>query len=115
MNLFMYNLTDFKVEVGDPLRDPRFKKPDGSVKQFDVIVANPPYSLKWKPWTNDPRAIGGIAPQSSADWAFVQHMIASMDRIRAVPESSCRAAFSSELARRRLSADASWTTTSWRP
>ncbi|OKH95624.1 type I restriction-modification system subunit M [Streptomyces uncialis] len=79
MNLFMHNLTEFKVEVGDTLRDPRFKKPDGSVKQFDVIVANPPYSLKWKPWTNDPRAIGGVAPQSSADWAFVQHMIASMD------------------------------------
>ncbi|MGW2472439.1 N-6 DNA methylase [Streptomyces sp. NPDC001665] len=79
MNLFMHNLADFKVEVGDTLRDPRFKKPDGSVKQFDAIVANPPYSLKWKPWTADPRAIGGIAPQSSADWAFVQHMIASMD------------------------------------
>ncbi|MFF7543441.1 N-6 DNA methylase [Streptomyces canus] len=79
MNLFMHNLTEFKVEVGDTLRDPRFKNPDGSVKQFDMIVANPPYSLKWKPWTNDPRAIGGVAPQSSADWAFVQHMIASMD------------------------------------
>ncbi|MDI3422299.1 type I restriction-modification system subunit M, partial [Streptomyces luteolus] len=79
MNLFMHNLTEFKVEVGDTLRDPRFKKKDGSVKQFDVIVANPPYSLKWKPWTRDPRAIGGVAPQSSADWAFVQHMIASMD------------------------------------
>ncbi|HEY8986192.1 MAG TPA: N-6 DNA methylase [Streptomyces sp.] len=79
MNLFMHNLTEFKVEVGDTLRDPRFKKPDGSVKQFDVIVANPPYGLKWKPWSNDPRALGGVAPQSSADWAFVQHMIASMD------------------------------------
>jgi type I restriction enzyme M protein len=79
MNLFMHNLTQFQVEVGDTLKDPRFKKPDGSVAQFDVIVANPPYSLKWKPWTNDPRAIGGVAPQSSADWAFVQHMIASMD------------------------------------
>ncbi|MFJ3713994.1 N-6 DNA methylase [Streptomyces sp. NPDC090053] len=45
MNLFMHNLTEFKVEVGDTLRDPRFKKPDGSVKQFDMIVANPPYSL----------------------------------------------------------------------
>jgi type I restriction enzyme M protein len=79
MNLFMHNLTQFKVEVGDTLKDPRFKKPDGSIAQFDVILANPPYSLKWKPWTNDPRAIGGVAPQSSADWAFVQHMIASMD------------------------------------
>jgi type I restriction enzyme M protein len=79
MNLFMHNLTQFQVEVGDTLKDPRFKKPDGSAAQFDVIVANPPYSLKWKPWTNDPRAISGVAPQSSADWAFVQHMIASMD------------------------------------
>ncbi|MFC4144805.1 N-6 DNA methylase [Micromonospora mangrovi] len=79
MNLFMHNLTQFQIEVGDTLKDPRFKKPDGSLAQFDVIVANPPYSLKWKPWTKDPRAIGGVAPQSSADWAFVQHMIASMD------------------------------------
>ena len=78
MNLFMHNLTQFKVEVGDTLKDPRFKKSDGSIAQFDVILANPPYSLKWKPWAKDPRAIGGIAPQSSADWAFVQHMIASM-------------------------------------
>jgi type I restriction enzyme M protein len=78
MNLFMHNLTQFQIEVGDTLKDPRFKKPDGSLAQFDVIVANPPFSLKWKPWTKDPRAIGGVAPQSSADWAFVQHMIASM-------------------------------------
>jgi type I restriction enzyme M protein len=82
MNLFMHNLTQFRVEVGDTLKDPRFKKPDGSVATFNVIVANPPYSLKWKPWTSDPRAIGGVAPQSSADWAFVQHMIASMDSRR---------------------------------
>lgn len=79
MNLYMHNLTQFQVEVGDTLKEPRFKKPDGSLAQFDVILANPPYSLKWKPWTNDPRAIGGVASQSSADWAFVQHMIASMD------------------------------------
>ncbi|GHE32527.1 type I restriction-modification system subunit M [Streptomyces cellulosae] len=79
MNLFMHNLTQFKIEVGDTLKDPRFKQPDGTIARFDVILANPPYSLKWKPWTKDPRAIGGVAPQSSADWAFVQHMIASMD------------------------------------
>jgi type I restriction enzyme M protein len=79
MNLFMHNLTQFQIEVGDTLRDPRFKKRDGSIEQFDVVVANPPHSLKWKPWTRDPRAVGGVAPQSSADWAFVQHMIASMN------------------------------------
>ncbi len=79
MNLFMHNLTDFRVEIGDTLKEPRFKKPDGSMATFDVIVANPPYSLKWKPWVEDRRAFGGVAPQTSADWAFVQHMIASMD------------------------------------
>jgi len=79
MNLFMHNLTQFQVEIGDTLKDPRFRKPDGSVAQFDVVLANPPYSLKWKPWAKDPRALGGIAPQSTADWAFVQHMIASME------------------------------------
>ncbi|MFE6663370.1 N-6 DNA methylase [Streptomyces sp. NPDC057697] len=78
MNLFMHNLTQFQVEVGDTLKDPRFKTPDGSLAQFDVVLAAPPYSLKWKPWSNDPRAIGGVAAQSAADWAFVQHMIASM-------------------------------------
>ncbi|WP_454852440.1 N-6 DNA methylase [Promicromonospora soli] len=79
MNLFMHNLTQFSVEVGDTLRNPRFKNPDGTIAQFDVILANPPYSLKWTPWNNDPRALGGVAPRSTADWAFVQHMIASME------------------------------------
>jgi len=78
MNLFMHNLSQFDVQVGDTLRNPRFKQPDGSLAEFDVIVANPPYSLKWTPWKTDPRALGGIAPRSTADWAFVQHMIASM-------------------------------------
>lgn len=63
MNLFMHNLTQFQIEVGDTLKEPRFKMPDGSVAQFDVILANPPYSLKWKPWNKDPRAIGG-SPRS---------------------------------------------------
>lgn len=78
MNLFMHNLTQFQVEVGDTLKEPRFKQPDGALARFDVILANPPYSLKWTPWSADPRALGGVSPRSSADWAFVQHMIASM-------------------------------------
>lgn len=115
MNLFMHNLTQFQVEIGDTLKEPRFKKPDGSVAQFDVILANPPYSLKWKPWTNDPRALGGIAPQSSADWAFVQHMIASMDRRRVAPASSYLTVFSSAAARKQPFANAFWTTTFSKP
>ena len=79
MNLFMHNLSQFNIEVGDTLKKPKFKQPDGTVAQFDIIVANPPYSAVWKPWTSDPRILGGVAPPSMADWAFVQHMIASMN------------------------------------
>jgi type I restriction enzyme M protein len=82
MNLFRHNLTQFQVEVGDTLKKPEFKQPDGSVAQFDVVVANPPYSLKWAPWKKDPRILGGVAPAKSADWAFVQHMIASMNPVK---------------------------------
>src|ERR1700722_17038002 len=78
MNLFMHNLSQFQVEVGDTLKEPRFRKPDGSVATFDVVVANPPYSLKWKPWTRDPRALGGVATPSKADLAFRQHKIAPL-------------------------------------
>lgn len=81
MNLYMHNLTQFQVEVGDTLRTPRFKQPDGSIAQFEVIVANPPYSLKWKPWpAKEPRAVslGGVAPATYGDYAFVQHMVSSM-------------------------------------
>ncbi|GAB2677512.1 type I restriction-modification system subunit M [Saccharopolyspora gloriosae] len=79
MNLFMHNLTQFQIEVGDTLKKPVFKQPDGSVAQFNVVVANPPYGMKWDPWkASESRAFGGVAPMATADWAFVQHMIASM-------------------------------------
>ncbi|MFJ9890902.1 class I SAM-dependent DNA methyltransferase [Streptomyces sp. NPDC091287] len=39
MNLFMHNLTQFKVEVGDTLKDPRFTEADGTLERFDVILA----------------------------------------------------------------------------
>jgi type I restriction enzyme M protein len=53
------------------------------VNQFDVVVANPPFSLKsWgaENWANDAhrRAIGGVPPRTNGDFAWIQHMIASM-------------------------------------
>jgi type I restriction enzyme M protein len=44
-------------------------------------MANPPFSLKnWgaEVWAQDSRAIGGVPPRTNADWAWVQHMLASM-------------------------------------
>jgi type I restriction enzyme M protein len=82
MNLFLHDLEDFRIVRGDTLRDPRFLQRSG-LRKFDVVVANPPFSLKnWgaNTWANDPygRAFCGVPPASTADLAWVQHMVSSM-------------------------------------
>lgn len=82
MNLFLHDLEDFRIVRGDTLRDPRFLERSG-IRKFDIVVANPPFSLKnWGAdlWVEDPygRAFCGVPPASTADLAWVQHMVASM-------------------------------------
>jgi len=82
MNLFLHGIQDFDIRRGDTLAEPKFLEGD-RLKQFDLILANPPYSIKqWNraAWTNDPygRNIYGVPPQGRADYAFFQHIIASM-------------------------------------
>ena len=82
MNLFLHDLEDFRIVRGDTLRDPRFLTRAG-LRTFDVVVANPPFSLKnWgaETWAVDPygRALCGVPPAGTADLAWVQHMVASM-------------------------------------
>lgn len=65
---------------GDTLRDPKFLDPHGRLRRFDVVIANPPFSLKnWGAdvWARDPwgRPACGIPPASVADYAWVQHML----------------------------------------
>lgn len=82
MNLFLHDIEDFKIVRGDTLRQPGLRNPDGTIRQFDVVIANPPFSLtNWghETWANDPRAFCGVPPVSFGDWAWVQHMLASMD------------------------------------
>ena len=81
MNLYLHDIEDFKIVRGDTLRSPGLRNPDGTLATFDVVVANPPFSLKnWgaDTWAQDSRAIGGVPPRTNADWAWVQHMLASM-------------------------------------
>lgn len=81
INLFLHNIEDFKIVRGDTLRQPGLRNPGGSLRQFDVVIANPPFSLSnWghETWANDPRAFCGIPPAGYGDWAWVQHMVASM-------------------------------------
>ena len=45
MNMFLHGIEDFKILRGDTLAEPKFVEND-KLKTFDVILANPPYSLK---------------------------------------------------------------------
>jgi type I restriction enzyme M protein len=83
MNLYLHDIETFRIARGDTLREPKLKQPDGSLQQFDMIVANPPFSLKnWgrEGWAEDPygRSTFGIPPAGYGDLAFVEHMVASM-------------------------------------
>lgn len=55
MNLYLHAIEDFQILRGDTLRDPKFRTENGDIERFDVVVANPPFSLKkWgaDTWTN---------------------------------------------------------------
>jgi type I restriction system adenine methylase HsdM len=83
MNLLLHGVEDFRIVKGDTLRHPAFFTGD-RLTQFDCVIANPPFSLKrWgeDQWPTDSWGryhLGGIPPRSYGDWAWVQHMAASM-------------------------------------
>lgn len=81
MNLFLHEIEDFDIKRGDTLRAPAFKNTNGAMRQFDAVIANPPFSLNdWGAdrWKGDPRALGGVPPAKNGDYAFIQHMISAM-------------------------------------
>ncbi len=86
MNLVLHGIEDFQIAREDTLRNPAFADAStGGLLTFDCVIANPPFSLKeWgrELWEADPwsRAKYGIPPESYGDYAFVQHMVASMAR-----------------------------------
>jgi len=106
MNLFIHNVHDAQIKWGDSLANPLHLDADGNLKQFNVIVANMPFSLdKWAEGFNPGgetadgnkdtgkdkkfkmeasldrfhRFDMGVPPASKGDWAFLLHMLASLD------------------------------------
>jgi type I restriction enzyme M protein len=82
MNLFLHGVEDFDISRGDTLADPKHIEGD-RLRQFDVILANPPYSIKqWnrEAWSSDKwgRNSLGTPPQGRADYAFQQHILTSL-------------------------------------
>ncbi|OVE82253.1 DNA methyltransferase [bacterium M21] len=83
MNMFMHGIEEFSIIRGDTLAQPALLEND-ELKTFNVILANPPYSIKsWdrKSFESDPygRNIWGTPPQGCADYAFQQHIQKSLN------------------------------------
>lgn len=83
MNMLFHDATGADIKKGDTIRDPKHTNA-GVLKTFDVVLANPPFSLK--NWGLDEakvdtynRFVYGLPPKSYGDLAFVEHMIASLN------------------------------------
>lgn len=79
MNMFLHEIDNANIEWGDTLNNPRLIEGD-SLMKFNVVVANPPFSLdKWGAdnATADQynRFYRGVPPKSKGDYAFISHMI----------------------------------------
>lgn len=82
MNCFLHGIEDFQIVRGDTLSEPKFVQRD-RLMRFDVVLANPPYSVKqWDrdAFASDPwgRNLFGTPPQGRADYAFWQHILCSL-------------------------------------
>ncbi|HAD13040.1 MAG TPA: type I restriction-modification system subunit M [Saprospirales bacterium] len=95
MNMFLHGFDNATIRWGDTIRNPKLKEGDALMK-FDTVVANPPFSLdKWGKVEDkdgekttisyDPetdkynRFWRGVPPKSKGDWAFISHMIETLN------------------------------------
>ena len=83
MNLFLHGEDNFRVEWGDTIRNPKLLDSESSLRHFDIVVANPPFSLE--KWGFDGAADDkfhrfrrGVPPRTKGDYAFILHMVETM-------------------------------------
>lgn len=83
MNMFLHGFDNATIRWGDTIRNPKLKEGDALMK-FDTLVANPPFSLD--KWGADEAASDkynrfwrGTPPKSKGDWAFISHMIETLN------------------------------------
>jgi len=84
MNMLLHGLSSARLEKGDTLRNPKIIRENGRLMEFDIVIANPPFSLKnwgYEEAQHDPyrRFRFGIPPKGYGDYAFVQHMISTLN------------------------------------
>ena len=83
MNMFLHGEDNHRIEWGDTLRNPKLLDGEAMLKHFDIVVANPPFSLE--KWGHDgaeadkyKRFRRGVPPRTKGDYAFILHMIEVM-------------------------------------
>ncbi len=85
INMFLHGLDGADIRRGDTLSNPQFLNKSGSLKTFDIVVANPPYSIKdWEVQAFSNNKYGRLdgyemPPNKNADYAFILHMIKSLN------------------------------------
>lgn len=83
MNMFLHGEDNHRIEWGDTIRNPKLLDTTSSLKHFDIVVANPPFSLeKWGHEGADAdrfsRFRRGVPPRTKGDYAFILHMVETM-------------------------------------
>ena len=81
MNAFIHRM-EAKVALGDTMNKPAFLNKDGSLRKFDIVVANPMWNQNFSQSTYETDAFNrfsyGFPPSNTADWGWIQHMFASL-------------------------------------
>ena len=99
MNLYIHDIQNAHLVLGDTLLYPKFKEGE-RLRQFDIVIANPPWNQdgydeevlkKGEFWRERYRF--GFTPKQSADWAWIQHMLSSAKadtgRVAVVIDNGC--------------------------
>lgn len=85
MNMWLHGFPEASIAGKNTIASPQFKEPNGSLKRFNFVVANPPFSTK--SWSNGISPMNdefnrfkeyGVPPDKNGDYAFLLHIIASL-------------------------------------
>lgn len=85
MNMWLHGASTAEIKNGNTMASPEFLDKEGNLRTFNYCVANPPFSdKKWRNNLGKPsediykRFIYGTPPDKNGDYAFLQHLVASL-------------------------------------
>jgi type I restriction enzyme M protein len=80
MNMIFHGIKNANIKMGDTLANPLLKK-DGVLIKFDIVVANPPFSMNYKTegMQHKERFQNWTSTKKQADFMFLQHMVSTLN------------------------------------